>query len=67
MTHTLFVRSTGRALAYGAGIAAGAYATCAATTWLRYGHARPAAGRGAVRCWTVSCPCTRWRNDTPPM
>jgi len=47
MTQTPLVRSTGRALAYGAGIAAGAYATYAATTWLRYGHARPAAGRDA--------------------
>ena len=43
MTQTLLVRSTGRALAYGAGIAAGVYATYAATTWLSYGHARPAA------------------------
>jgi hypothetical protein len=41
MTQTPLVRSTGRALAYGAGLAAGAYATYAATTWLRYGHARP--------------------------
>ena len=32
MTQTRLVRSTGRALAYGAGIAAGAYATDAATT-----------------------------------
>jgi hypothetical protein len=47
MTHTPLVRSTGRALAYGAGIAAGAYATYAATTWLRYGHTRPADGRDA--------------------
>src|SRR5262245_17753981 len=45
MTQPPLVRTTGRALAYGAGIAAGAYATYAATTWLRYGHARPAAGR----------------------
>ena len=47
MTQTPLVRSTGRALAYGAGIAAGVYATYAATTWLRYGHARPADGRDA--------------------
>jgi|KBSSwiStaDraftv2_1062776.scaffolds.fasta_scaffold24748_3 hypothetical protein len=47
MTQTPLVRSTGRALAYGAGIAAGVYATYAATTWLRYGHARPATGRDA--------------------
>jgi hypothetical protein len=47
MTQAPLVRSTGRALAYGAGIAAGAYATYAATTWLRYGHARPAAGGDA--------------------
>jgi hypothetical protein len=47
MTQTQLVRSTGRALAYGAGLAAGAYATYAATTWLRYGHARPAAGQEA--------------------
>jgi hypothetical protein len=47
MTHTPLVRSTGRALAYGAGIAAGAYATYAATTWLRYGHTRPADGHDA--------------------
>jgi hypothetical protein len=44
MTHTPLVRSTGRALAYGAGIAAGAYATYAATTWLSYGHAWKATG-----------------------
>lgn len=32
------VRSVGRGLLYGAGLAAGVYAACAATTWLRYGH-----------------------------
>jgi len=47
MTQTPLVRSTGRALAYGAGLAAGVYATYAATTWLRYGHARLAVGQEA--------------------
>jgi hypothetical protein len=44
MTQTQLIRSTGRALAYGAGVAAGAYAAIVGTTWLRYGHVRPAVG-----------------------
>jgi hypothetical protein len=47
MTQPQLVRSAGRALAYGAGAAAGTYAAYAATTWLRYGHARPAVGDDA--------------------
>jgi hypothetical protein len=37
------VRSAGRGLVCSAGLAAGAYATYAATTWMRYGHVRPGA------------------------
>jgi hypothetical protein len=47
MTQTQLIRSTGRTLVYGAGTAAGVYAACAATTWLRYGHVRPAVGDAA--------------------
>jgi len=47
MTQEQLIRSTGRALAYGAGAAAGAYAAYSAATWLRYGHARPGVGRKA--------------------
>jgi hypothetical protein len=42
-------RALGRALAGGAGLAAGAYAAYAATTWLRYGHAQAAEGDEADR------------------
>jgi hypothetical protein len=72
MTQTPLVRSTGRALAYGAGIAAGAYATYAATTWLRYGHARPAAGSDAdplldrfMPTYEVAERHTAWVNAPP--
>jgi hypothetical protein len=47
MTQTQLIRSAGRTLAYGAGAAAGAYAAYVGTTWLRYGHARPAVGHEA--------------------
>jgi hypothetical protein len=47
MTQTQLIRSTGRALAYGAGAVAGAYAAYVGTTWLRYGHAQPAVGDDA--------------------
>jgi hypothetical protein len=40
MTPRQFARSTARCLAYGAGLAAGAYATYTAATWLRYGKVR---------------------------
>ncbi len=42
-----FVRAAGRALAWGAAIGTGAYATYVATTWLRYGHAKAAADAAA--------------------
>ena len=44
MKNTHFLRSTGRGLAYGAGLMAGAYAAYAGFTWLRYGNVRPAHG-----------------------
>jgi hypothetical protein len=42
MTERHLARSAGRAIMYGAAVAAGAYAAYAGTAWLRYGHVPPA-------------------------
>ncbi len=47
MTTKQLVRAAGRGLAYSTGLAAGAYATYAATTWLRYGKVRAGVGDDA--------------------
>lgn len=44
MTHTQLMRSAGKTVAYGAGIAASAYAAYIGTTWVRYGHVDHPAG-----------------------
>ena len=58
MTQTPLVRSTGRALAYGAGIAAGAYTLRQPRGCVTAMRGRPPAAT-PIRCWTVSCPRTR--------
>ena len=44
MSRKQFVETVSRGLLYGAGVAAGAYAAYAGTTWLRYGRLRNGAG-----------------------
>jgi hypothetical protein len=44
MTKIARLRTAGRGLACGAGLAAGAYAAYAGTTWLRYGRVQPSVG-----------------------
>jgi hypothetical protein len=44
MTNTTLIRSVCQGLACSAGVATGAYAAYAGSTWLRYGRVRPAVG-----------------------